>query len=800
MKWLYKFWPYLFIAAVVIIFFYPIFKGNIPFPGDLLIDSNPYKTQSYLGYQPGGYPNKAQGPDVITEIYPWRFFSINQLLQGNIPFWNPHNFSGNPQMADFQTAVFYPLNLFYFILPFNLSWTILIMLQPLLAGFFMFLYLKKGIGLRDFPSVLGGISFGFSSYMVVWMEYGNIGSTLLWLPLLLLLTKQFFNKTSVANFLGISISFSIGILAGYIQGAFYIYVLCFLYYCYLVLDKKESLGNYKKHFIFLSALIFPVILTAFQLLPTLSLFSQSTRGAYSLSQIEKNLAPFFSWITIWFPDFFGNPASRNYWIDGTYIERVMYPGTVILFFAIYSLFQKTKYLEKRFFVFLGIVSLIIATNLPFVKYFYLIPIPLISTTIPTRELSIFIFSLIVLGSMGLNYFLEEKEFKKILPLLYLGLFIFFWVIVIVCAKVYPGLSLNLKIAERNMIIPSVIALFLILALYLKKIKLELSLMLITLLIVFDLFYFFNKITPFAPSGFTYPQTPVISYLKENAGINRYWGYGSAYIPANFSTVDGTYSPEGNDPLHISRYGELLSSSINGKLPVSLPRPDANIAPGYGQADLKKNYFRQRILDLLGIKYVLNKVDSFDSWQNADFTTFPKNEFTLVGKNYPWQIYENINSVPRFFISGNYMIAGNKAEALSLIYNPNVDLGKTIILEEKPGIEMDSNATGLIKMSSYKPNFVGFEVKTSGNSLFFLSDTYFPDWNVYVDQKPGKILLADYAFRAIAVPKGLHLIRFIYNPKTFDYGILISLLGLVLIVIISFYVNIGLKDGRKNDIN
>src|ERR1035437_10852554 len=145
MKKVLRFWPFILITIGVLLFFYPIFKGQIPFPGDLLVGTNPYRSQPFLGFAAGGYPNKAQGQDVIAEIYPWRYFSINQLKQGSIPFWNPYNFSGNPQMANFQTAVFYPFNFLYFLLPFNLSWTLIIMLQPILAGFFMYLFLKRGI-------------------------------------------------------------------------------------------------------------------------------------------------------------------------------------------------------------------------------------------------------------------------------------------------------------------------------------------------------------------------------------------------------------------------------------------------------------------------------------------------------------------------------------------------------------------------------------------------------------------------------------------------------------------------------
>ncbi|MBU2632449.1 hypothetical protein KKG52_01920, partial [Patescibacteria group bacterium] len=154
-----KLLPYLLIFLVVLIFFKPIFSGNIPFPGDLLINQNPYKAESYLGYAPGGYPNKAQGPDVISQIYPWKFFAMEEFKKGEIPLWNPYNFSGNPQMANFQTAAFYPLNILYLTMPFNYAWTIFIALQLFLAASFMYLFLRKGLLLTFFASLIGGVSF-----------------------------------------------------------------------------------------------------------------------------------------------------------------------------------------------------------------------------------------------------------------------------------------------------------------------------------------------------------------------------------------------------------------------------------------------------------------------------------------------------------------------------------------------------------------------------------------------------------------------------------------------------------------
>ena len=63
-------WPFVLIFFIVLLFFYPVFKGYIPFSGDLLVNTNPYSASGFLGFAPGGFPNKAQGTDIVNEIYP----------------------------------------------------------------------------------------------------------------------------------------------------------------------------------------------------------------------------------------------------------------------------------------------------------------------------------------------------------------------------------------------------------------------------------------------------------------------------------------------------------------------------------------------------------------------------------------------------------------------------------------------------------------------------------------------------------------------------------------------------------
>lgn len=770
-----KFWPYLLIISIVLLFFVPIFKGQIPFPGDLLINENPYRSESYLGFNPGSYPNKAQGSDIITEIYPWRYFSIQQLKNGSIPFWNPYNFSGNPQIANFQTAVFYPLNIFYFLLSFNIAWTIIILLQHILAGIFMYLFLKKSLKLENSASFIGGVAFAFSSSMVVWLEYGNIGHTLLWLPLALLFVKIIYKNPSVFNYLMFILILSVTILAGYIQIAFYIFLISIIYFFYLLGVKDLRLINLKKILFFLTSFIFPILLTAYQLLPTYSLFNVSTREAYALFQIEHMLLPIKYWVTIFASDFYGNPATRNYWINGTYIERTMYPGIIILFFALIAIF-KSKHSQKLFFFISAFTVLILTTNLPGIKYLYLLPLPVITTTVATRSLMIFVFCLIILSAIGMDYWLKNKNQKSLIPIFFIGTYSLIFLSTILFPALYGANLENIKITQRNLLLPIFFTGVSVAIFYVGFKFKKIAVLLITLVLVLDLFYFFNKITPFSPTSFTYPKTPITEFMKDNAGINRFWGYGSAYVMPNFQSVDGTYSPEGNDPLHIKSYGELLISSKTGNLPRNLPRPDANIAPGYGNSDLKDNFYRQRVLNLLGVKYVLHKNEAIESIK-PDVAVFSPDIYKLVWNRFPWQIYESKEVLPRYFMLNKFIVVKNKEAALSKIYDKNVNLRDLLIIEEKPNLDIDISSKNTVKLLSYKPNEIVLETKSTGNSLLFISDNYYPEWRVKIDGVGSKLLVANYSFRAVAVPKGEHKIKFKYFPEKFYLGLRIAVAGL-----------------------
>ena len=52
--------------------------------------------------------------------------------------------------------------------------------------------------------------------------------------------------------------------------------------------------------------------------------------------------------------------------------------------------------------------------------------------------------------------------------------------------------------------------------------------------------------------------------------------------------------------------------------------------------------------------------------------------------------------------------------------------------------------------------------------------YYPGWRAFVDGHEAPLLRADCIFRAVPVPAGTHEVRLVFVPRTWQWGLAISL--------------------------
>ena len=744
-----NFWLALIILILVNLFFFRLFylKGWLPFPGDLLLaEYNPWRQHSFFGFSAGAIPNKAQSFDTLCQLYPWRFLSMQMLKRFQFPLWNPYNFSGAPLLANFQSAVFYPLNFIYWLTDFKLAWGIQVIFQPLLASFFFFLFLRR-LKVSFFGSLIAAISFGYSSFMTVWLEYNTIGHVILLLPLIFLAVELILEKVSFWRVSLLIWALTFSFLAGHFQDFFMVWLFSLIFY-FLRSRRLAVLW------------LLPFFLGAIQFLPGLELIFHSARSPLAKDFLMKKvlLQP-YQLIFALVPDFFGNPATRNYFLNDTYIGKVLYIGLLPLIFALIAFFRKKDWYLKFFFITAG-VSLFLAIATPVTSLLY--SWPLFSSLSPTRILFVFQFALAVLAGFGFDFW-QKSNFKNWRNILvFLGLvFLIAWIF---------ALARLGSVTQRNLLYSTVLFAAALILLLAKKIKFTVKFLpwLMIIFVILDLGRFFQKITPFSPPKFVFPSVEIFDVLSEKQG--RFWGYGTAAISANYNAIFQLSSADGYDPLYSRWYGELIRLSEEGSFKPAM-RSNANIYPGFGKQDFPKNKSRQKILQMLSVRYILDRIEN-----NTDATTFLPEDYPLIWQKDGWRIYENQKAAPRVFLAEKAYYVKSQNEFEEIFNSPDFDPSREVILETGTNstIQQFNNLTiGGVAIIEESANKIKLKAVSDGPALLVLTDTDYPGWKAFIDGQAASIQRANHALRAISIPAGQHEVEFSYQSLSFKLGLWLS---------------------------
>jgi uncharacterized membrane protein YfhO len=77
------------------------------------------------------------------------------------------------------------------------------------------------------------------------------------------------------------------------------------------------------------------------------------------------------------------------------------------------------------------------------------------------------------------------------------------------------------------------------------------------------------------------------------------------------------------------------------------------------------------------------------------------------------------------------------------------------------------------------------IRTLSNTDSFLvfNDSYDKGWKAFIDNQETKIYRTNYALRGLIVPEGEHKVYFIYRPDSFTYGLAITVVSLVLLLVV-----------------
>jgi hypothetical protein len=185
-----------------------------------------------------------------------------------------------------------------------------------------------------------------------------------------------------------------------------------------------------------------------------------------------------------------------------------------------------------------------------------------------------------------------------------------------------------------------------------------------------------------------------------------------------------------------------------------------------------------IVDLLNVRYIVAR-----SQDAPRLKALPK--FHPVASLPGGELFENTQAFLRFFLVHQARTVESLAEARELILGRSVNLRETALVDQTIDVGPPEEKSDEVKTLRYEPNRIELDVSAASAGLLVLSETYYPGWQAWIDERPAKIYATDIALRGVAVPAGEHRIRMEFRPALFALSLGISLATAILLAFSAF---------------
>jgi hypothetical protein len=250
--------------------------------------------------------------DVASQFLYTRAFGFGEMAQGKLPLWNPYLYGGVPYLGDFQSALLYPPNLIFLVLPTGLAigWSFLLHLFWLGAG--MLLWACAGRGLSRTAGVVAAAAAMFGAPFFLHIHAGHLSNicTMAWLPWIFLALDRWLARQEWKWIVLGAGATALALYAGHPQYVLFAGLVTAIY----ALAHWPPSGRWGKTA--LGVLLWPVLaalLAAAQLLPGLEATAESIRGRPAPLWFTQSFSfPPENILTLWAPWLWGGLVEGGY--------------------------------------------------------------------------------------------------------------------------------------------------------------------------------------------------------------------------------------------------------------------------------------------------------------------------------------------------------------------------------------------------------------------------------------------------------------------------------------------------------
>ncbi|MEZ4667343.1 MAG: hypothetical protein R3E39_05405 [Anaerolineae bacterium] len=717
------------------------------------------------------------------QFYPWREYAFDLLRQGHLPLWNPYNGTGAPLLANYQSALLYPLNWLGLVLPLAWSMSVTAVFHLFIAGWGMWRFTGQ-LGMTELGRGVSTLAFGMTSYLVARLGTYPTLFVAAWMPWLLWASLNVMVLGRRRDVGMVAIFGAMQLLAGHAQTTWYSMLLVGAFSTWWGVTRRPI--QWKRWLLLILGITLAAGIASAQLLPTAELLAQSQRS----NGVDYDTVMNFSYSPIrgfnfLLPNFFGTPADGSYITEGAFFEDAVYVGLIPLISATVAVatwgWGKIRHAKRPnyfstipFWLIILIIGYVLALgkNSPIFPFLYENVPTFGMFQAPVRWHIWTVFSLSVLAGAGVGMWTRG-----------------YWVLFATRLAVAASIGATLLALIAPQFLPSDVTK--------EEGVLVIIRAVVALGVIGALAGILTLTQPESPTSRWYSRWTLAVLVVVGADlVYASWGLNPT-IPAAFYgrrsvaelTGRGYWDEENRQIVLFS--GSKVKDEKTDDLPY-LEFKDYRVLGDRQDAFRTSNFPNLNMLDRLPL------LNNFDPLLVGTFKLY-----TDLIKNHP-EARDHLLS-----LAGVGTVYGLGSQPTPVVNNhnlPSVWLAQNIALDEceqqsivkgllvetpAPGMYFDcpDNLAIQAQLGKVEKIDLGYRVtiedeKSPDGLWVIFSDTFYNDWVAMVDGQTVEIRQANLAFRAVLVSPGTHEVRFEYRPWWLWPGILGSVIS-VLVTIVLF---------------
>ena len=709
---------------------------------------------------------------------------------GGILQWMPYTFGGMPFLANTGNGdTFYPTFLLRLVLSPDAGVSLGFMIHLVLAGVFMFLFLRV-LKLDWGAAFTGGAAYLMSGQIVSLVSPGHDGKLFVsaLLPLALYFLYKGVTTTSWRSFVGFGATVGFSLLTPHVQLTYYLLMAAGFWWLYLVfLSGERPAGSSWMGLaaLFVGALGLGFALASIQLMPFFEYIKYSPRGAEGSSSTGYDYGTGWSMPpeevlgTLW-PAFMGN--LRDYWGRNPFKLHSDYIGVAALMLASFGFLLKGRRTLNWFFVFLTAYGLLFAFGgyTPFYHIPYAILPGISKTRVPSMIFFLVSFSAAALAAMGVQALQELEDALRRRRLIWWAGALGVLTLLAVAGGFQPIMKLvadpqrfggvitnypNFRIDAVRVLLFGLLTVGLLWRRF-PQAGWGLAIGGVVLLDLWSVERQFIQWTP--PAAQSFAADGVVQAVQGDSTLFRVLPYGVYDENRNYLMTHRIRSVLGYNGQELHRYDELLGGKNEWK----------NIgSPSIWRLLAVKYIALPQEMESPSLTKVAGPVATHDG-QRAFVYRFedaqPFASLVPVAVKTPEEQIIPTLADPRFDGRRFVLVPLDAPLGVSAPLGP-VDVIADAVQSEMP-------REGLYRFTLTAP--------APQDAFLSVSENWYPDWHATVDGKPVDVIRAQFSLMAVPVPAGARTVELTFSSAAYRRGkaVTFAILGLLTLLLLLDGVN------------